>query len=701
MSKPESENRTVVATRSFVAGLAPAEAIFESLKSGLSDVPIMRFIIEQKGSGKNTRYTLPGGKVKPGESWQAGVQREVDEETGSRTFGLPHYTEIGKYKYIIPVKDISRQALLTYVPVVSIPSHQVKNPNITGIKVVSYKELVSLINGKKLKNVPIEEHLSFNREAGENALIKKKSLIKGVFWMGRIEEYLQKKFKAIWKDGMSEQDFNREYEKIKAEFMRRGLETGLGNELRKRQEDKSDIELAVNYGFYGKDISNFLLEIKKNIEKWLKKSPEKNKSEIELALNDGFYGKDILYFLPEIAKNGENWSGLENATEGTKIFMGYLTQSLQDFLTTKKMTKENFRSFMESKETPINKKTELINELNNYFIKKIKKTFKVDDGEVSQVYNYIREFLPELSKEIKLADPNLIEGLYQDFALSNEINNANFGRLLSLFFGIDIKKNNTEADNLIRFETGRHLLFLLKGMAGIKYFNAETEKIKNGYLQHAVEDFFGAISNQSSIKVDGKEMRVNLRGSKDSKMEVIVDEKNSKTFFSFLRKGFEQEMEKIKDFYSIGIVFVDSKKDSIREAKILIANFMRYLKSNYKSKSVKISEYKDHTKKYKNKEKPEIATGKRLGSMGDLLVRIKAIVHLGHEQMELAVYPFFSLSNDKYFMGWKEKMEDDPQYSVRRMLVGKNGIPGLYDLIYYSEIFFHHHEQKIKAAIYK
>jgi len=156
-------------------------------------------------------------------------------------------------------------------------------------------------------------------------------------------------------------------------------------------------------------------------------------------------------------------------------------------------------------------------------------------------------------------------------------------------------------------------------------------------------------------------MRVNLRGSKDSKMEVIVDEKNSKTFFSFLRKGFEQEMEKIKDFYSIGIVFKNSnKEDSIREAKILIANFMRYLKSNYKSKSVKISEYKDHTKKYKNKEKPEIATGKRLGSMGARLVRIKAIVHLGGERIEMGVYPFFSLSNDKYFMGWKEKMEDDP-----------------------------------------
>ena len=314
-------------------------------------------------------------------------------------------------------------------------------------------------------------------------------------WMGHIEEYLQKKFKAIWKDGMSEQDFNREYEKIKAEFMRKGIELGLGNELKNSPEkNNSEIELALNDGFYRIDIPDFLQEIVKNIEKWLKKSPEKNKSEIELALNDGFYGKDILYFLPEIAKNGENWSGLENATEGTKIFMGYLTQSLQDFLTTKKMTKENFRSFMESKETPINKKTELINKLNNFFIKKIKKLFKVNDSEVSQVYNYIREFLPELSKEIKLADPHLIEGLYQDFALSNEINNANFGRLLTLILGVDIKKNNTEADNLIRFEAGRHLLFLLKGMAGIKYFNAETEKIKNGYLQHAVEDFFGAIS---------------------------------------------------------------------------------------------------------------------------------------------------------------------------------------------------------------
>jgi len=664
MSNSELENRrTVVATRSFVAGLAPAEAIFESLKSGLSDVPIMRFIIEQKGSGKNTRYTLPGGKVKPDESWQAGVQREVDEETGSRTFGLPHYTEIGKYEYTIPVKNIKRQALLTYVPVINIPSHQVKNPNITGIEAVSYKELLSLINGKKLKNVPIEEHLSFKQNIGEDNLIKKKSLMKGVIWMGHIDKYLRKKFKAIWKDGMSAQEFNQEYEKIKAEFMRSGIEVGLGNEL--------------------------------------KKSPEKNKSEIELALNDGFYGKDILYFLSEIAKNGENWSGLENATEGTKIFMKYLAQSLQDFLTIKKMTTEEFKLFMESKETPINKKTDLINKLNNYFIKKIKKLFKVNDSEVSQVYNYIREFLPELSKEIKLADPNLIEGLYQDYTLSNEINNANFGRLLSLFFGIDIKKNNTEADNLIRFETGRHLLFLLKGMAGIKYFNAETEKIKNGYLQHAVEDFFGAISEQRLIEVNGKKMRVNLRMCENSKMKVIFDEKNLKTFFSFLRKGFEQKMEKIKDFYSIGIVFVDSKKDSIREAKILIANFMRYLKSNYKSKSVEISEYKDHTKKYENKEKPDIATCKRLGSMGDLLVRIKTIVHLGDEQMEMAVYPFFSLANQKPYKGWKEKMEDDPDYLVRRMLTGKNGIPGLYDLIYYLEIFFHHHAQKIQSAIYK
>jgi hypothetical protein len=661
MGITESENKTVVATRSFVTGLAPAETIYQSLKNH-NNVSAMRFIIEQKGSGSETRYTLPGGKVQPGESWEGGTVREADEELGAKTYGLPHHTKIGEYEYTIPGKDMKRKALLTYVPIVRIPGYKVENANITDIKSITYQELISLINGKKLEGVAIEEHLLFKENIGENTSIKNKSLIKGIIWLGHIEKYLRKRFKAIWREGMTEQEFNQEYEKIKAEFMRRGLETGLGNELRERQEDKSNIELAVN---------------------------------------DGFYGKDVLYFLPEIAKNGENWSGLKNATEGTRFFMEYLTGSLNDFLQSEGIDKNRFKLLLENQKTPIIQKTEWFNKLNNFFLEKIKGTFKINDSEVSQVYNYVREIFSEFSKEIKLADPNLIHGLYQDYALSNEINNANFGRLLSLFLGIDIKKNNAEADNLIRLEAGRHLLFLLKGMAGIKYFNAETEKIKNGYLQHAVEDFFGAISEQKLIQISGKDMRVNLRKSHNSEMKVIVDEKNSKTFFSFLRKGFEQKMEKIKDFYAVGIVFTDSNEDNIEAGKNLLNNFVAYIGSNYKGFGVETDEYKDHTEEYKEKKRPDIATGKRVGSMGDRLVRIKCIIRLGQEQMEMTIYPLFSLASDKYFAGWKEKIEDDPQYSVRRMLIGKNGIPGLYSLIYPPEVFFYHHQQKIRSDLYR
>lgn len=438
----------------------------------------------------------------------------------------------------------------------------------------------------------------------------------------------------------------------------------------------------------------FEVAVKKKKEDGL----EKRHDLIE-ALDGGYLGKDILYYLPELAVHGVNWSGLENATEGVKTFVGFLKQTFDGYLQEQALSIEDYRLQMKDPGVSLEKKTSKLNAFDQFFKRKLKEIFNVVDEDLIEVSGYIQNFFRDLSNEMKVADPELTNGLHQDFTLLNEVNNANFGYLLSLFFGFDTKKNTNEADKLIRFEAGRQLVLLLKGLSGIKHYQTEVNKVKEGRLQAAVNNFFGPFLAEDIISLDEKQsMRVKIR--RINNQNVIVDEKPIKNFTSFLRKSFEERVRDISDFHTISVTFKDEGENNLRNSDLLIDQFQQFLSENFPNSQLTTKDRRNYgTKDYSERQKEEREVdGKRKGSQGNKFVRTKLIFQLDQEKLELIMYPFYSIpSENGKFWGWLETRRDDKDYIVRRLLAGENGIPSTYDLLLPPDLYPYNFRHKLHA----
>lgn len=678
MERKEAESIQQV-VRSFVVSLAYPEEIYDHFVNG-EKFHLLKFYMGLKGDQKKGwRYTLIGGKINSGENFSEAIQRETGEEADLRFLGIPRQTIIGQWQYLCE-KSGKRKVILTYNPVLL--NEQINiGDGIAEVKSLNIGQLKNLIEEGILENIPIEGHLAIaskdNIQLSKDDEDKKnQALNRGISWMKHIEDYLRKKFESLIKKGdgsfISQEEFEKAYQEILSEFMRRGLEVGI-RATPNLQEDQ-------------------LVEEKKIIE----------------ALNSGFLGRDILYYLPEIAKYGLEWEGLNNATEGVKTFIDFLKDVFNRFLSEKNLSQERYQRIIESNETCLEEKYQLINQLDQSFRERIKEIFGLTDDDLNKVLSYISNFFRDLSNEMKVADPNLTKGLYQDFVLINEVNNANFGYLLSLFLGYDTKENSQHKP-LIKFEAGRHLLLLLKAFTGIKYYESQIEKIRRGRLQLATNNFFGPIVNEQIIEIDnGIQMRVKIR-EKDGQ-RYLIDEKPTKIFTSFLRKSFEEKFKNIKDIYTTSISFLSNDLNNIEKAKDLIKEFLDYLKSQFKDFEVTEEDKRDYgTEKFlSDPNNQEVIRGKRRGSQGSRFVRTKLLISLIDkkskeriEVMELIIYPIFSIEDKDDFFGWLETREDDKNYVIRRLFVGEYGIPSLYDLLFPQDLYPHHYRHKLNSAYYQ
>lgn len=668
MEKKESQP-TQKAVRSLVVSLAPPEEIYqEFLKQNERSPYLLRFYLGIKGEGEEKRYTLLGGKINPDENFQEAIQREIAEESGLKFLGIPQQTIIGQWQYSSP-KSGEREVILTYNPVLP-PSYQplIGDPKITAIKILNLDQLEKLFEDGWLEGIPIESHLAIkSREkdsitiSDEETLVKDRSMRKLLAWMEHIEIYLRKRLgEIIFRNGqpISEEEFKNEYEKILGKFMREGVKAA----------------------------------IKK------KESEEPRRHELIEALDSGYLGKDILYFLPQLIEYGLGWPGLEQATEGVKIFIRFLRDVFTNFLQQQGLKEEEYKTFISNENIPLERKLTLINTLDQLFREKLKEVFNVEDSDLETVMIYIQNFFRDLSNEIKVADPNLTHGLYQDFTLTNEVNNANFGYLLSLFLGYDTKTNNHEAERLIRFEAGRHLVLLMKGLTGIKHYKSELTKIRNGRLQSAINNFFGPIVDEQIIQLDeNNKMRVRIR--QRGNQEYIVDEKPIKSFTSYLRKTFEERSTHIYDFYTISVTFLKNNQELVNP-EILIENLTKFLNKHFPKSNLSIRDKRSYgTKLYLSfNEAQHIIHGKRKGSEGSKFVRTKLLFILDDEKLELIIYPLYSTGGmSNRFWGWLETRIDDKNYVVRRLLAQEKGFPSLYDLLFPPDLYPHHYSHKLSS----
>jgi len=667
--KPETIQKVV---RSLVVSLAFPQEIYEDFLKREKQPSILRFYLGVKGQGNQERYTLLGGRLKPLEDYIEAIQREISEEAGLPFLGIPEQQTIGQWKYSSP-KSGERDVILTYNPVSPSKKRVLGDPKITDIKVLKFQKFKQLVENGHLDGVPLENHLAMGdckqdqiEISPEDAKLRNSTMSKVLSWMSHIETYLRNRFaKIAFRDGnlISEEVFNNEYEKVLSEFMKKGVEAA----IRKKTDNHKEKEEA---------------------------------NEIAEALNSGYLGKDILYFLPQLAKHGVNWPGLEQATEGVRVFVGFLQKTFADFAKQQGITEQSYGNLMKDEHICLDKKIEQINSLDEFFKNRLKETFAVNDNDLNAVVDYIQNFYRDISNEMRVADQNLTKGLYQDFTLLNEVNNANFGYLLSLFLGFDSKINSYEVDRLIRFEAGRQLVLLLKGLNGIKYYQAEQNKIRNGRLRNAVNDFFGPVVNEQIIQLD-ENNKMRIRTREKGGQTFIIDERPAKSFTSFLRKNFEEKIENIFDFHSVSIVFT-GEAQNLSNVDVLIQDFAQFLKEQFPKSHIAIQDKRTYgTENYLNSlsgGKEHIVGGKRKGSQGNKFVRTKLYFNLDEESLEFTVYPLYSTGGvDTQFWGWLEKIIDDKNYVVRRLLAGEKGIPSMYDLLFPSNLYPHHYQQKLNS----
>lgn len=697
MSNPEVENKQLVTeaeetqlvTRSIVVSLASPEELYKQFSEGRDreDVSVLRFYVGVKNgkidpeieqiSGKYTqgiRYTLLGGKLEPHENEAEGIQREITEEAGVTPFGIGHQTTIGTWFYSSE-RSGPREVKLTYNPILPGEEDRVEINKgvIKGIKILDLNSFRRLIKEGESDGVPMEGHLTIKKRSKDKIKISKAqrrkrniALAKGIGWMSHIEGYLQERFEKIFRECKNEEEFNREYDKVLSEYMRRGIEVG----PKKAEVDRSE--------------------------------------DILRALDEGFLGRDILYYLPKIAEHGIDWPGLDESTEGVKIFIRYLKEVFFTFLKNKRFVDEGenvdieaYRLYMTSKNVTLSEKQEMINSLDVTFREKLRKTFNLSEEQLNFVLYQINSFFREISNEMKVADPGLVEGLYQDFTIMNEVNNASLGNLLSLFSAGDIKENSKRVEKKIRFESGRHLLLLLKGLIALPSYRKMELDARSGNLQSAVNTFFGSVIEETSVRLEGSNRYMKVGNREKNGHKIIVDFKPIKTFASLLRKSFEERLDDIHDLLSVNIVLYDDTGDNIEFSKGLVNEFITYLRDEFKRLDVSTGDIRTYgTERYSKGEGLGNISGRRKGSMGGRLVRTKMIIQLGNEYMELVIYPFRSIE-DSEFWGWRQKISDDKDYVVRRLLSGQNGIPSTYDLFFPPDMYQHNYHHRLLADYHK
>ena len=451
--KTESSQKVV---RALVVSLVDSNEILEEYNEK-KKFSCLRFYLGVKGGGlgeeapsfkKERRLTFFGGKIGKYENSGEAIQREVSEELSITGLGLRRFTEIGTWEYIIGRH--SREVTLVYMPVSSIPKNKIVigDEKIGDLRILTLTQLKRAIEEGRFDDLPLEEHLAMTGNSSDTFSIsdedkerRNQSLKKGLLWMDHIESYLQRKINSLIdlcideNGNLDEEKFKKEYEKLRSYFMRIGLEAN-----KKRRNEKKE-----GKNFEGK---HPLVEV----------------------LTSGFLGKEILYYLSELARNGVDWPGLEEAPEGVRIFVGFFREILEDFLKSHEIKDlQEYKELMISEKISINEKKDLINDLDRLIKEKLKSDFGVTDEDIISAFNWLDNFFRDLSYELKVADPNLIKGLYQDFVLINEVKNANLGDLTSLFFGVDIKDNQNSIIP-IRFEAGRSLLLFTKALSVIDYY---------------------------------------------------------------------------------------------------------------------------------------------------------------------------------------------------------------------------------------
>lgn len=452
----------------------------------------------------------------------------------------------------------------------------------------------------------------------------------------------------------------------------------------------------------------------------------KSAEEIKKRFLYGNFGTDILHFLPLYISQEQTLTGKSTRliNELSRYTRDLFRQSIVglnvvNFERGKNESRKDYETkridalsvFMSSPDIFLEEKIKTINHVDNNLIRIMGETFGYSEDHVKKVWAMTSRFIPELAEETKFSDPQYHE-LYQFHEEINEVKNSSLGQALLYVLGIDQKDNGPNWKK-IKFEALRKLSIFLKILL-IEPTYADIVEKKPHPVDLAINNFFGPIVEKSTILLgqngSTREMPISYRHGRYSRL-FLIDEKPQKSLRSVIRKSFEEPIEEIVDIYSASIVLPNNaysnynfggRKDIINEQA---HEFKYFLEHNYHNWNVRILEDKNT---YDNYEKAMSGHdfsegGKRTGSMGDLIIRRKIKVKMTDPRTkkdyfyEMVFYPYESFSDQEHktekslgLMAWKEKIEDDASYALKRILFplrGALGLKSFYELLYPPSVY--------------
>lgn len=677
-------------TRSFLITIASPEEIFALFQnpSDKGEIPsILRFILAVKTSPEKggERLTLPGGKIGAHENYLEAAQREIVEELGGILIPIGHTDArfkktlhfLGDFSYTF--QRTTRRAFLNAFYIDPNSLLFIGDQKICEFRTISLEELKALINGEDIEGLKLEEHLrkgvshnDFVIDPEENK--KREEYFKQALnWFTHIDHYLKRRFAKIFQENpnLTLEEFTEIYRREIIRFKRLGLERTLPKKKDKKEPEETPTRLV---------------------------------KVIERGLNSEFLGNDVLYFLPSIAeliaeeKNPETY--LEESTKNTLSFYRYFREAYDEFVALTHYSIETLET--------LEQVHGVISIFNAFIRERLKKDFGLSDEDINLTFSHFDNFWEELEHEIKIADPQLTEGLIQSYRLLNEVATASFGRLVLLFLGKDqaLQKNiDKGAKKKLIFEAGRQLLFLMKGFLSTRIFNERSNPESMQLVNMAIESFFGSLTGEE-IKIDlGKggtiiQIRETTEGER-----FIVDKKPKKSWRSFFRKSFKEKPVDIVDFSSYSIVYLGKDKDKFIEELTngkFEEEFLNFLQQRFPGKQIHLQSKSTFGLENYTQGKKEVA-GKRTGSQAKRIVAKKYILKIDDQVAELVIYPYLStqeagIDDNGWWLGWKEKRQDDANYVVRRMLGGENGFPSFYDLLFPPNIYPELYKQRLRAT---
>lgn len=399
---------------------------------------------------------------------------------------------------------------------------------------------------------------------------------------------------------------------------------------------------------------------------------------VRKRLSSGNLGVDILSLLPLVTQT----EGLTARTTHLALDFEGLLFDLFNLASLRVVRKPDGISATQATDlmlVPINdpkafvESLAFIQRLHDESFRILAKIFGIYQPQLRTVWKETADFMTRFNNEIRAEASVGKNDLYriQQVEERNEVRGALLPQLIAY--------SVHHPDPKVRFEAARKLLIFFKQLEVIP----EKDKIlakENLFFNEVFRHLYGGVIGKKWYE-DGS--FIELRGGVD--IGVIVDLKPTKTDESATRKSFEAPPGGINDYYSYNLALVAedlSLEKRIARVNTMVDELFAFMRSTGYTVRTMPDTDKDtfdfvsrFEKGLVTQEELRARSGKRTGSMGDFIIRRKMVMEAISPKgevyrCELALYPCDTTPPHlkPWFLGFKEKREDDNYYPVRRVL---------------------------------